>query len=242
MKYFKLLSIFIILILSGCFPAKSYFHGRPDKKDIERFPSHKIQASDNCFTFEKSEKDYGDIIKFNDWTTDLPRFHTLNQFVKEHNVRSFMLIQNDSIKFEYYDEKLNPNSLHTSYSVAKTFTSTLIGMAIEDGLIDSEQDLVSKYIPEWEIPELGKTLNIEHLLNQTSGIKFTWKQDAHIYYGNDISKAIPEIKFENKPGTEQHYLNMTYQLLGIILERITGKSVSEYLQEKIWQPIGMCSD
>ncbi len=216
--------------------------GRPDDRDIHRLPSQEITATNECFNFEKAEKDYGDIIKFNDWTTDLPRFRTLSQFVKEHKARSCIVIQNDSIKFEYYDEKLNSNSLHPSYSIAKAFTSTLIGLAIADGFIDSEQDLVSKYIPEWNIPEKGKNLKIEHLLNQTSGIKFTWVQDAQIYYGNDIWKAIHNIQFDKEPGEEQHYLNITYQLLGIILERVTGKSVSEYLQEKIWQPLGMCSD
>lgn len=231
---------FLLLSVTGCIPPKSFILGRPDQKDIERLPSATIHAGDECFSFPESKTK--SVIKLSDWSTDIPFFVGLDEFIKGHNVRSFVVIQNDSILYDYYGEHTDAADNNPSYSIAKSFTSALIGIAISEGYIGSEKDLVSKYIPELgDAPQL-KTLNIEHLLNQTSGIKYSLSTDAKIYYGNDVIKAIRNLKFEREPGTKQHYLNVNIQLLGIVLQRATGKHPAQYLEEKIWKPIQMCSD
>ncbi|MEZ5008965.1 MAG: serine hydrolase [Chitinophagales bacterium] len=237
--YFFYLFLFC---LTSCIPAKSIFLGNPDEKDIIRFNHAEIQAGDKCFEFKQSESTTPSPLKISDWTTDIPFFLPLDSFAQTHEVRSMLVIQNDSVKFEYYRNDINENDLHTSYSVAKSFTSALIGIAIEEGFIKSEQELVIKFIPEIaDVPNADK-LTVEHLLNHTSGIEYNLSTDAIIYYGKDAYKALSKIKFETVPGTKQHYLNLNVELLGLILQRATGVSPSKYLEEKIWQPIEMCSN
>lgn len=236
------LSFFLLLLFNSCTPFKSIFLGKPDDKDINRSDYAVIEASDNCFEFKRAEKQLGGDIKINDWTTDIPFFVPLESFVQTHKIRSFLIIQNDSIKFEHYGEKFNASTLHSSYSIAKSFTSALIGIAIEEGFIKGEQEKVIDYIPELANTPQAEKLTIEHLLNHTSGIKYSLAIDGKIYYGRNALNALDRIKFEHEPGTKQHYLNINVELLGIILKRATKMAPSKYLEEKIWKPIGMCSN
>lgn len=243
MKTKSLISIYILpLLLVSCIPIRSFFLGHPDENDLKRFKGTIIHSGDVCFEFNKSAKSIGSEIKINDWTRNIPFFMTLDSFAPTHAIRSFLIIQNDTLKYEYYGEKYSKTELHSSYSIAKSFTSTLIGIAIEEGFIKSEQDAAVKYLPELENTPQGKKLTIEHLLNHTSGIKYTLETDAKIYYGRNALKTLRKIKFENSPGTKQHYLNINVELLGLILKRATGISPSKYLEDKIWKPIQMCSN
>lgn len=207
-----------------------------------RFESNLIEAGNDCFQFYKSENLSNQLLKISDWSKDIPFFIPLDSVAQTHNTRSMLIIQNDTIKYEYYKENLDENDLHSSYSIAKSFTSTLIGIAIDDGFILNEQELVNKYIPELtNLPNADK-LTIEHLLNHTSGIEYNFAVDATIYYGDNIMQSLKRIKFETIPGTKQHYLNINVQLLGLILKRAVGISPSKYLEQKIWKPLGMCSN
>lgn len=236
-------SFFILFfLLNSCFPFKAIFLAAPDKKDINRFPHAEIEASNDCFEFYQVDSSNIQTIKINDWTSDLPVFSNLDEVFENHAVRSMLVIQNDTIKYEYYRNDMYENTLHSSYSVAKSFTSTLIGIAIDESKIESENDLVVKYIPELSQHKASEYLTIKHLLNHTSGIKNSLALDAKIYYGKNILKALKSIQFESLPGGKQSYLNINTQLLGIILERATGKNVASYLEEKVWKPLGMCED
>ena len=240
---YTILLLWTSLFWSACIPVQSVFLGAPDRNDLKRFAKHKIQADTaNCFSFQQCSKDDNHPLKINDWTKDIPFFVTLPEFVQSHKIRSFMVIQRDTIVYEYYGQQTNSDDLHSSYSVAKCFMSALIGIAIEEQLINSEKDFVLNYIPELEGLEYSDQLTIEHLLSHTSGIKYRLELDATLYYGHNILKSLKKIKFEIPPGQKQHYLNINSQLLGIILQRATKQSPAQYLEAKIWQPIGMCSD
>lgn len=215
---------------------------KPDSKDLKRFKNVTIEKGENCFEFSQSINDTNSSLKIEDWTRDIPFFLPIDTFVQTHKIRSLIVIQNDTIKYDYYGEKVNENDLHPSYSIAKSFTSALIGIAIEEGYIKSEKDLALNYLNELkEVPNADK-LTIEHLLNHTSGIKYSLTTDANLYYGRNSLKSLKNIKFENLPGTKQHYLNINLELLGMILKKATGSSPSKYLEEKIWKPIEMCSN
>ncbi len=235
-----ILGLLIICLISSCFPMRALFLAVPDEKDALRDNANQFLAPTTPFQFKKSTKDWGQEIKVNDWTKRIPFFRSIKELIADYPNNAFLIIKNDTILFETYDQSATtPN---TSFSVAKSFISALIGIAIQEKLIGSEKDLVSKYIPEIASTQYANELTIEHLLNQTSGIKFDWKMDANIYYGKDILKSLGKIEFAHRPGTTQHYLNITTQLLGIILTRVSNKTVSAYLQEKIWQPLGMESN
>jgi len=237
-----LIFCFFILTLNSCIPVISIFRGKPDDKDINRFKGAVIHSGNECFEFKRNTELAKTKIKINDWTKDIPFFVPLDTLVQTHSVRSMLIIQNDTIKYEYYGEKINEHNLHSSYSIAKSFTATLIGIAIEEGFIKSEQEPAVKYIPELADVPFADKLTIEHLLNHTSGIKYNLATDAIIYYGRNSLKTLRQIKFETLPGTKQHYLNINIELLGFILKRATGVPPSKYLEEKIWKPLGMCSN
>lgn len=243
--FWVLLAIILIGLIGFAFsgfPIGAAIYGGPDKKDLERFSVKTIAASDNCFEFQRPANANGGNIKVNDWTRDLPFFNSLQDIVSDHSVRSFLLIQRDSILFEYYGLGTDKHSMNSSYSIAKAFTSALIGIAIDEGSIASENDLVLQYLPSLKGDAELKKLSIKHLLNQTSGIKYRLKTDAQIYYGSDMSKTIKYLEFDHNPGEYQHYLNINIQLLGYILQSATNKSPATYLEEKIWSSIGSCDD
>lgn len=241
MKYLLPITLFL-LVISGCLPIKSLFLGSPDERDQARFPYQTLKSSEDCFSFHTVKKDYGKLLKINDWTTDIPFFVSIEEMIKSHKVRSFIIIRNDTLLYQYAGQNTQSKDLHPSYSIAKSFTATLIGIAIDEGYIKSEKELVATYIPELNKHPYARTLTIQHLLNHTSGIKENLALDATLYYGNDILKGIHRIRFETLPGTKQHYLNVNSQLLGLVLHRATKAHPAQYLEEKIWQPIQMCSD
>jgi CubicO group peptidase (beta-lactamase class C family) len=238
----KFLICILPIILNSCLPPRAIFLAQPDDKDINRFRKAIIHAGNDCFEFKRAASPSGKSIKIDDWTKDIPFFVSLDTFAPKHNIRSLLIIQNDTIKYEYYGKNIDANQLHSSYSVAKSFTSALIGIAIDEGHIESENDLATKYIPELKHLPYADQLTVAHLLNHTSGIKYNLVTDATIYYGRNSLKSLHQIKFDSRPGTKQHYLNINVELLGLILKRATNIAPSEYLENKIWKPIQMCSD
>ena len=232
----------LLLFLSGCIPFKAVFLGAPDNKDIQRFPSSTIEAGNDCFQFHADRSGIANRIKVNEWGSGSPYFVSLDQLATNHSTRSLLVIKNDTLLYSYYGEGTDSDDLNASYSVAKSFTSALIGIAIQEGHIKSERDFVSDYLPELKEIEGSETLRIEHLLNMTSGIKYKLQTDAVLYYGGNVAKTLKQVEFTSAPGTYQEYLNVNIQMLGLIIHRATGKKPSEYLTEKIWKPINMCSN
>ncbi len=221
---------------------RGVFLGFPDHNDIHRFPSSTIAAGTDCFEFEDDTKTVALNMKVTDWSSGSPYFVTLNELNESRPVRSMLIIRNDTLLYEYYGQNTSASDVNPSYSVAKSFTSALVGIAINEGKIKNVNDKVIDYIPELIGIAMSEKLEIEHLLNMTSGIKLKLMTDAQLYYGNDVTKALRSVEFAHQPGTYQEYINLDVQLLGLILHRATGKKPSEYLTEKIWKPIDMCSD
>lgn len=158
---------------------------------------------------------------------------------------SFLVIQDDTLVFERYGNGYNHDSIVTSFSVAKSFASALVGFAIDDGYISSVNDPITKYIPELIIRDkrFGE-ITIKHLLTMTSGISYyqdaaPWDDGMKTYFAPDMRKSALSVQIEQHPGESFLYNNYNPLLLGLILERTTGKSVTEYLEEKIWRSLGM---
>ena len=158
-----------------------------------------------------------------------------------------LIIRNDTIVFEHYHGGWDKNIQSCIFSVTKTITSMLCGVALKDGYIKSLDDPVTDYIPELKKKDpLFDSLRIEHLLDMTAGLKFNenygwnpFSKMARLYMGNDAMKVAEGMKFSDKPGERYHYDSMTSQLLGIVIERATGMSYAQYLSGKVWQPLGM---
>ena len=221
---------------------RGVFLGYPDHKDLHRFPSSEIIAGETCFEFHADVNAVASNLKVTDWSSGSPYFVTPDALNESRPVRSMLIIRNDTLLYDFYGQKTSATDVNASYSVAKSFTSAMIGIAIEEGKIKSVHDKVVDYIPELKGIAMSEKLEVEHLLNMTSGFKLKLITDAELYYGNDVARTLKHVEFEHEPGTYQEYINLDVQLLGLILHRATGQKPSEYLTEKIWKPINMCSD
>lgn len=144
-----------------------------------------------------------------------------------------------------YDNKI-PNTPQTSFqigSVTKQFTATAILMLKEKGLLDI-QDTIDKYIPDY--PD-GNKIKIYNLLNHTSGIpehlKFVdreqWMEGKHTYTMKELIKLFKYKPFDFEPGTNFNYSNSNYILLGYIIEKVSGMSYEDYINNNIFKPLKM---
>jgi CubicO group peptidase (beta-lactamase class C family) len=173
-----------------------------------------------------------------------------DEFLEMTGTTAFIAIHDDTILYENYFNDFQRESIVTSFSSAKSINSALIGIAIDEGFINSVDDPVVDYIPELRGRGLDE-LTIEHLLDMSSGILYLedenmfpllapFSDDAKTYYYPDLRGLALGVQAGDEPvGEAFHYNNYHPLLEGIILERATGQAVAVYLQEKIWKPLGM---
>jgi len=160
------------------------------------------------------------------------------------------VIQNDQIIYEAYPNGGSRDALNPAFSVTKSFISSLIGIAIEEGKIGSIDDRVIQYLPEL----IGRgldTLTLRHLLTMSSGVSYDmvgavspwlipFSDDPRVFYTDDARRVALSVRAGPEPVGQYFRYNDYYLLLeGLILERVTGGTLSHYLQEKIWKPLGM---
>jgi CubicO group peptidase (beta-lactamase class C family) len=168
---------------------------------------------------------------------------TLNELLEELKTVAVLVIKNDSLVYEKYWDGYSDSSLSNSFSIAKSITSLLIGSAIKEGKIKSVEEPVGNYLPEFN-EGLAADLKIKHLLTMSSGSN--WDESyanplsitTESYYGTDLYKTATGVKIVKKPGTYHTYKSGDTELLGLIVEKATGRSLSDYASEKLWQPLG----
>jgi CubicO group peptidase (beta-lactamase class C family) len=232
------LLLMFILSLNGCIPYQAYLYMLPDEKDIHRFKHAEVKHAKVCYDFNKQVTNKE--IFVTNWSCHIPLSkEPLEQFLKEHEANHFLVIKNDSIVFEYTDEKITRYEPSPSFSISKSFVSATFGVALKEGYIGSPNDLVKDYIPELNYHKNFDYLTINHLLNQTSGIKMEVDNISECYYGK-IEKGIKELHFIAKPGEHLEYINLNTILVGVVIERATKRNLYEYFSEKIWSKIGTC--
>ncbi|MFV0172248.1 beta-lactamase family protein [Empedobacter falsenii] len=183
---------------------------------------------------------------------DYNQFPLSVNFEKEMNdfgTAGFVIIKDHQILSEYYFNGYAQNDITNSFSMAKTFTTMMLGKAIEQGYIKSLDQKITDFIPEFKDDRFGSQCTIGDLSAMTSG--YDWDEDyyfplnptAKAYYGDDIVKQMLDRKFVSQSGKHFKYQSSDTQLLGIVIERaIENKSLSQYFQEEFWQPMGMEMD
>ena len=167
------------------------------------------------------------------------------KFLEEMGTHSLIIVRNDSILYEKYFNGFQPNDIQTVFSITKSFASALTAIAIQEGYIKSIYQPVSDFIPEYKFNGRDK-ITINHLLQMTSGVAEKDFKDLgklmFFYYAKDQEAKCEKLKMRYLPGTHFQYSSMTTQILGMCVERATGKKFAEYLREKIWNPLGMEHD
>lgn len=216
------------------------FYNFADIKDHKKFPSRPLHNDSIKFSFYTAEKG-----KAPGMFNSNGKGVNFDEFLESNKTVAFLIIRNDTIQYENYFKGYDKTDIVPSFSMAKSITSILIGCAIDDSLIHSVQEPVTNYIPELKKNGFEK-VTIKHLLQMTSGIKFNesyinpFGHAASFYYGKKLRKSLSRLKLRYEPGKKFEYVSGNTQLLGLVLERVLkGKTITQYLQEKIWKPIGM---
>ncbi|HEY4649893.1 MAG TPA: serine hydrolase [Pontibacter sp.] len=168
---------------------------------------------------------------------------SLQQLHQELETVAFLVIQNDSIVYEQYWDGYSDKSLSNSFSMAKSIVSILVGAALRDGYIKSIDQPVAEFLPSFK--EGGKQrITIKHLLMMSSGLNWDesyanpFSVTTEAYYGTNLKKVIERLKAVEEPGQTFSYKSGDTQILGMVVEAATGKSLSRYAEDKLWKPIG----
>ena len=216
--------------------------GDADVYDYLKFPERILETSGSPFEFSLNLDEDRVRTQF-ELVSGMDDF---DSFLAKNRTQAFIAIQDDAIIYEQYFNGASRDSIVTSFSTAKSFTSTLIGIAISEGYIHSMNDPITDYLPELvERDPAFANITIRDLLMMSSGIKYVEfpyvnGDDAKTYYYPDLRwLTLNDTKIVGTPGEHFLYNNYHPHLLGMILERATGTSVAGYLQEKIWKPVGM---
>jgi hypothetical protein len=171
-------------------------------------------------------------------------------YMASQRAAGLVIVQDGKVRFERYGLGFGPKGRWTSFSVAKSFTSTLVGAAIKDGFIKSLDDKVSQYIPDLR-GSAYDDVTVAQLLTMSSGVR--WNEDyedpksdvasfnnaepakgmdATVSYMRQLPRAHP-------PGTVWHYNTGETNLIGVLVSSAVKKPLAQYLEEKIWKPAGM---
>jgi len=177
----------------------------------------------------------------------------IEAFLDAQNVGGLIVLQDGKVRLERYARGYGPEGRWTSFSVAKSFTSTLVGAAIRDGYIKSVDEPVTKYIPE--LAGSGYDgVSIAQLLTMTSGVR--WNED-YTDAKSDVARMFlepvpagedPTVHYmknlprESAPGTKWVYKTGETNLIGVLVMRATHRPLATYLSEKVWQRYGMEQD
>ena len=207
------------------------------------FLSHPLYAAATPFHFAASpdprvEELFGKLSGSSDW----------NGFLEKNDTQAFIVMRAGQVVYEHYFNDTKRDSMLTSFSVAKSFTSALIGKAIQDGFMRSVDDPITEYLPELaQRDPRFKAITIRNLLMMASGLDYQENRPFIVNGDDPLTTYFPDqrqVALENThiiapPGQYWLYNKYHPQLLGMILERTTGMSVTHYLQKTLWEPLGM---
>src|SRR5215216_3778225 len=252
-----LLLLALVLAFVGYLSAPTFYltraiyWGESDYKDLQKFPARTIQNAPPTFRLDKLPAD-------NPYAAQVEAIGrestngSLAHYLDASGTTAFLVVHDDKLLYERYFNGYDETSLNTSFSMAKSFASALVGIAIDEGHIKSVDEPITTYIPELlEKDKRFRSITIRNLLTMSSGIKYEkggdlpWSEDADdtkTYYATDLRELALNCQIEGKPGEFFEYNNYNPLLVGMILERATGMPVSSYMEEKLWKPMGMEAD
>jgi len=178
---------------------------------------------------------------------------TLDDYLDRNRTTGLLILKGDTILVERYQYDRKPEHRMASYSMAKSIVAMLIGIAVSEGQIESIDDQAAKYVAELKDTPYGET-RIRHLLTMSSGVRF-----VETYSGSDDVATLARLSIlgeseggaatvmpfrtrQNPAGERFQYASAETQVLGLVLRAATKRTLSEYLSEKVWQPMGAEAD
>ena len=251
----------VIVVVMACMSSCALMRGlRTDGKGgptIDSYKNHPhdtIANGDEVFRFAVADNraDWIDTLHFYTQKPQYENITLLDALNGKSKTQGVLIIKDDSIVYDRCWGEMTCDRLATVFSVSKSITSLMCGVAVDDGYIRSVDDAVTEYVPELKKKDpMWQKLTIRHLLNMQSGLDFddTYQISlkhlsrlmaiAKLNYGRNVMKQIKRLKFRKEPGTEHRYESMTSQIMGVVIERASGKRFADYLSEKVWKPLQM---
>ena len=213
----------------------------------EIFPyTSPIKASDTPYIFETAEFELPESFK-NSEGLEL----NMQDELTYYNTDGLIILKDGVMLYEDYWNGNDISSQHISWSVAKSFLSALVGIALNEGLIESINDPITKYLDDFYGTGY-EGVSIKDLLQMSSGVRFNEdygdpesdinKFGEAVALGTPFRKFAKTLEREREPGTYNHYVSINSEMLGMLIMEVTGKTLEDYLYEKIWSQIGMESD
>jgi len=174
--------------------------------------------------------------------------YNTNTFLKDSWTTGFLVIQNDSIVFEEYYLGNTESTRNISWSMAKSFISALIGIAVNEGHIKNINQNVEEYLPELK-GSAYDGVRIKDVLQMSTGVGFNedygdFNSDINRWgrgfaLGDSQDEFAATLERELEPGTVNHYVSINTHVLGMLLTKATGRTITDYMQEKLYEPLGM---
>lgn len=181
------------------------------------------------------------------------RENTLPGFLERNRNTGLLILHGDTIVAEHYQYDRTPEHRFTSMSMAKTVVAMLFGIAMEEGFISSLDHKAELYVPELRGHPYGET-TLRHLLTMSSGVRFAENYDGADHMAvlarktflrqgpGGVDSVLPFSERALPQGEKFAYSSAETQVLGLVLRAATGRTLSEYLSEKIWRPMGAEAD
>jgi len=177
-------------------------------------------------------------------TIDPTALEAAAAYAQSHNSAALLILHRGVVQLERYWQDIGPDSLFTGRAMTRSLIPPLFAIAMEEGDIGSLDDPVDDYLPEWQSDPRGK-ITIRELMWNISGLENTllvdggaFSKEVRISLGSDFRDAALSFEIDREPGTHFSFTNTNPQLLGAVLESATGIDYEDYLQEKLWAPLG----
>ncbi len=220
---------------------------KPGVKTYEYFPVREMEKSSHPFIFpeKKVPQNQLDTLLVENGAGKRVSF---SEYFKSGELLAFLVIRNDTLIYEKYGSDYDRGTISNTFSIGKSMISLLTGKAIELGYIDGTKQHINDFItPFKNNPDLQK-LRIEDLLNMKSGLKFEragnglisdlFCDEARFFYTSTLKKDLLHVRSNTLPGKRWKYSNLDPLILTWAIENATGKYVSDFFQQEIWNPIG----
>lgn len=238
-KWFKI-GIGVVTVLALVYLWLPYYaqqaliYWYPGIDDLHLFSRHTVEKADSCWMWPL-DKSYNEYELEPEDAAYLRGLKTV----------SFLVIRRDSILFESYWEGWNDTLTSNIFSSTKSIVGLLVGAALDEGKIKSLDEPVGNYLPAFKEGKKGK-ITLRNLLTMSGGL--SWDESyaslfsvtTHGYYGNDLYELVTGLQAVDEPGKQFSYRSGDTQLLAFVVEAATGKTISDYAREKLWDPMQAC--
>lgn len=239
MQKIYLMTVLLAFSLSSCTVGRFFLYNFANINDYKKFQNKDIpndteaihyfaEAKQDSFLLPKLRKKD----KRYDFVEGLDKTKTV----------AFLVMRNDTILYEHYDNGYEQYTPVNSFSMAKSYISTLIGIARDEGLIGSLEESIRTYLPY--LPGTMQNVTIRNVLEMRSGVDYNesyvspFSDAAVSYYGRNIQKQLENLEMRAEPDQYFAYKSINTQILGEIVEVVFEKPLNEIMTEKIWKPLG----